>query len=241
MLRPYRRCEIMIVKICGIKTLEIALDSVAAGADLLGFNFYPPSARYIEPEVCAGIVASLRLQVASSKLRAASFLTVGVFVNEPVQRIQEIIEVCGLDLAQLAGDESPADLAALGGRAFKAVRPRSLAQADDFLRQFGRSQAPTLLVDAHVKGAYGGTGETGDWAIAQYLAARAPILLAGGLNPENVAAAVRTARPWGVDVASGVESGPGIKDPTKISAFISAARSAINHEDTKSTEKPEII
>jgi phosphoribosylanthranilate isomerase len=152
---------------------------------------------------------------------------VGVFVNEPVQRVQEIMEICQLDLAQLAGDESPADLAALDGRAFKAVRPRSLAKADDLLRQFGRDQAPALLVDAHIKGAYGGTGETGNWNIARHLAVRAPVLLAGGLTPTNVAAAVRAVNPWGVDVASGVESGPGVKDSAKISAFISAARAGI--------------
>jgi phosphoribosylanthranilate isomerase len=90
---------------------------------------------------------------------------------------------------------------------------------------FTCSQIPVLLVDAHVKGAYGGTGETGDWAIAQHLAAQAPVLLAGGLNLENVAAAVRAVNPWGVDVASGVESSPGVKDSSKISAFISVVRS----------------
>ncbi len=215
----------MIVKICGIKTLDIALAALDAGADLLGFNFYPPSSRYIAPKDCAELVASLGSQATNDKLQAASFTTVGVFVNETPKRIREIMEACNLDLAQLAGDESPEDLAALGGRAFKTVRPRSLAEADKLLFHFGRAQAPALLADAHVKGAYGGTGETGDWAIAQHLAARAPILLAGGLNPENVAAAVRTVEPWGVDVASGVESGPGVKDPVKISAFISAVRS----------------
>jgi len=211
----------MIVKICGLKILEIALAALEAGADMLGFNFFPSSARYIEPEDCAELVASLKSQV-------TSFKAVGVFVNENPQHIREIMELCGLDLAQLAGDESPNDLAALDGRAFKAVRPRSLVEADDLLRQFGRAQAPALLVDAHVKGAFGGTGETGDWAIAQHLASQVPILLAGGLNPENVTAAIQAVNPWGVDVASGVETGPGIKDPAKISAFISAVRKAIH-------------
>jgi phosphoribosylanthranilate isomerase len=221
--------ETMIVKICGIKTLEIALASVESGADMLGFNFYPPSSRYIDPKDCAEIVTSIRSQVASGKLQAASFTTVGVFVNEPADRIRKIMTFCNLDLAQLAGDESPQDLAALEGKALKAVRPNSLTEADDQLELFSRSQAPALLVDAHVKGAYGGTGETGDWSIAQHLAAQAPILLAGGLNPENVTAAVAAVNPWGVDVASGVESSPGIKDPSKISAFISAARSNAKH------------
>ena len=159
-------------------------------------------------------------------LATLNFTTVGIFVNESPQRIREIVATCNLDLAQLCGNESLEDLVALDGKAFKAVRPKSLVEADDVLKIFGRNQPPVLLVDAHIKGAYGGTGETGDWAIAQYLAAQVPILLAGGLNPDNVAAAVRAVNPWGVDVASGVESGPGVKDPSKISVFISAAKTA---------------
>jgi phosphoribosylanthranilate isomerase len=209
----------MIIKICGIKTLEIAQASVEAGADMLGFNFYPPSSRYITPEKCTEILSALIPG-------HASLVTVGIFVNEDPDRIREIMTTCKLDLAQLAGDETPQDLTALGGKALKAVRPCSLPEAEEQLRVFGRPTAPALLVDAHIKGAYGGTGETGDWALARQLAAQAPILLAGGLNPENVAAAVRAVDPWGVDVASGVESSPGVKDLAKILAFIAAARSA---------------
>jgi phosphoribosylanthranilate isomerase len=229
----------MIVKICGIKTLEIALASLEAGADILGFNFYPLSPRYLTPEKCAEIVASLKLQVSRLTTHDSRLKIVGVFVNESARRVKEIMETCGLDLAQLSGDESPEDLAALGGKAFKAVRPRSLVEADDLLRQFGRALAPALLVDAHVKGAYGGTGAISDWALTRHLAEQAPILLAGGLNPENVAAAVEAVGPWGVDVASGVESAPGIKDPFKISAFIAAARANSNHGNTEFTEKSE--
>jgi phosphoribosylanthranilate isomerase len=209
----------MIVKICGIKSLDIALAAVEAGADMLGFNFYPPSSRYIEPEVCAELITHLKSQ-------AANFTSVGIFVNEPVEQVHTIMQTCNLDLVQLCGDESPHALAALAGKAFKAVRPNSLVEADEQLKMFGRSEAPALLVDAHIKGAYGGTGETGDWTLAHHLAEQAPVLLAGGLDPLNVAAAVRAVSPWGVDVASGVESGPGIKDPAKILAFISAARAA---------------
>jgi phosphoribosylanthranilate isomerase len=208
----------MIVKICGIKTIEIALAAIEAGTDMLGFNFYPPSSRYVTPEKCAEIISRLLTS-------GAQFTTVGVFVNDVPRRIQEIVSACNLDLAQLAGDESPSDLATLAGRAFKAVRPTSLAEANEQLEMFRRNQPPALLVDAHVKGAYGGTGETGNWTIARHLATQAPVLLAGGLNPENVAVAVRAVNPWGVDVASGVESSPGTKDPAKISAFIAAARS----------------
>jgi phosphoribosylanthranilate isomerase len=211
---------VMIIKICGIKSLDMALAAIEAGADMLGFNFYPPSSRYIEVESCARIVAGL-------KAAEKSVINVGVFVNEDPQQVRKILDTCGLDLAQLSGDEPRVDLSVLNGRAFKAVRPNSLVEADEQLEMFGCAQPPALLVDAHIKGAYGGTGETGDWAIAKYVAAQAPILLAGGLNPENVAAAVRAVNPWGVDVASGVESSPGVKDPSKISAFIAAARLGI--------------
>jgi phosphoribosylanthranilate isomerase len=205
----------MIVKICGIKTLEEALAAVDAGADMLGFNFYPPSPRYITPQTCARIVTELITHHASP-------VTVGIFVNESPQRIEEILESCSLDLAQLCGDEPVEDLAALGGRAFKAVRPQSLTEAEELLRKYARREPPSLLVDANVRGTYGGTGETGDWVIARHLAERAPIMLAGGLNPQNVAAAIRAVDPWGVDAASGVESSPGVKNPSKIAALISA-------------------
>ena len=210
----------MIVKICGIKTFEIALAAVQAGADMLGFNFYPPSPRYLPPEECAAMVSSL-------KSRVPGFTAVGIFVNQTPHRIREIMQACGLDLAQLAGDEPPVDLAVLEDVAFKAIRPLATREAQEQLNDYGRPKAPALLVDAHLKGAYGGTGATGDWSLARHLAAQAPILLAGGLNPENVAAAIRAVNPWGVDVASGVESSPGFKDLTKILNFISAAKPAM--------------
>jgi phosphoribosylanthranilate isomerase len=153
---------------------------------------------------------------------------VGVFVNETLPKIQGIMETCQLDLAQLAGDETPQEIDALDGSAFKAVRPHSGQEAAAQLRSFARPAAPALLVDAHVKGAYGGTGETGDWSLARFMAGQVPILLAGGLNPENVAEAVTVVRPWGVDVASGVESSPGIKNPEKISAFVAAAKLSVS-------------
>jgi phosphoribosylanthranilate isomerase len=208
----------MIVKICGVKTFDVAIHALEAGADMLGFNFYPPSPRYIQPDQCAEIISRLKSQ-------DTSFTAVGVFVNQTPQKIQKIMGTCQLDLAQLAGDETSQDLTALDGKAFKAVRPRAIQEAEEQIRLLACPTAPALLVDAHVKGAYGGTGETGDWALARHMAELAPILLAGGLNPENVAAAVRAVHPWGVDVASGVESSPGVKDPDQISAFIAAARS----------------
>jgi phosphoribosylanthranilate isomerase len=149
---------------------------------------------------------------------------VGVFVNEEAQRVRETLAMCALDLAQFSGDESVDTLAALNGAAFKAVRPAGLSEADDLLLRYGRPEAPALLVDANVKGAYGGTGETGNWVVARRLAEKAPVLLAGGLTPQNVAQAIRAMRPWGVDVASGVESSPGVKDAGRMAAFMAAVR-----------------
>ena len=121
----------MIVKICGVKTFQIAIQALEAGADMLGFNFYPPSPRYIQPDTCAEIIARIKSQ-------GENFSAVGVFVNETLQKIQEIMGTCQLDLAQLAGDETPQDIAALDGSAFKAVRPRTTEQAAAQLRSFAR-------------------------------------------------------------------------------------------------------
>ena len=207
------------VKICGLKTLDDALSAVDVEADLLGFNFYPPSPRYVSPEVCAAIVSGLRQRSSTATL-------VGVFVNAPAGMIISYLDRCGLDLAQLSGDEPPATLAALAGRAYKALRPTSLTAFQEALAHYpGAPQPPAWLVDAYRPGEYGGTGRVADWSLAQELAHRAPILLAGGLTPENVTQAVRQVQPWGVDVASGVESTPGVKDHARIQAFIRAVHS----------------
>jgi phosphoribosylanthranilate isomerase len=200
------------IKICGIKTLPEALAAIHAGADYLGFNFYAKSVRFIEIDACAEITSVLKQEHPDIKL-------VGVFVNSPVDAIRNILEICSLDLAQLHGDETPEMLNALDGKAFKAFRgvPHSV-------NGFAREKAPALLVDAAVKGSYGGTGVTTDWPAAAELAKRYPLLLAGGLIPENVAQAVRRVRPWGVDVASGVEAAPGEKDAVKMSAFVKAVK-----------------
>ena len=209
----------MIIKICGIKNITEARIACEAGADMLGFNFYLPSPRYIAPDDCARIISALRAE-------GKNPINVGVFVNETPEKVHKTLEGCALDLAQFSGDELLASLVALNGRAFKAVRPSTKEQADDFLHTYPCDTAPAFLVDACVKGEYGGTGETSNWEIAQYLAARAPVLLAGGLTPQNAGAAIQAVQPWGVDVASGVESAPGVKDAAKILAFIAAVRSA---------------
>ena len=203
------------IKICGIKTVDDALAAMDAGADLLGFNFYPKSPRYLDVGRCRDIMSVMR--------KYGHMTYVGLFVNASVAEVRATIETCGLSLAQLHGDETPAILNALDGKAFKAFRGVPDAERID---GFARSNSPALLVDAAVKGAYGGTGVTADWSAAAELAKKYPLLLAGGLNPNNVTEAVREVRPWGVDVASGVEARPGEKDIGKMIAFISAVRDA---------------
>lgn len=210
-----------VVKICGLTTLEDALAALEAGADMLGFNFYPQSPRFITPEACARIVRSLPKDVRPRTL-------VGVFVNASADQIAATLETCGLHLAQLSGNEPPETLRALGDRAFKALRPTNRAALEQALLQYPACPLPpAYLLDACVKDRYGGTGAMADWSLARVVARWAPILLAGGLKPENVAAAVQQVRPWGVDVASGVESAPGRKDPQKMLAFVQAARQEI--------------
>ena len=203
-----------IVKICGIKTQKDAQAAINAGADYLGFNFYPKSVRFIEKSVCAEITSVLKREHPQVNL-------VGVFVNSPVDEIKDILQTCHLDLAQLHGNETPETFAQLAPHAFRAFRGIPESNAG-----YERSVAPFMLIDAAVKGVYGGSGVTADWAAAAKLARQYPLLLAGGLTPENVADAVRQVQPWGVDVASGVESAPGEKDAGKMSEFVNAIRVA---------------
>ncbi len=201
------------IKICGIKTLNDALAAIDAGADYLGFNFYPKSPRFIEKQACAEITSVLKKEYPQIKL-------VGVFVNLSIDEVRNILESCSLDLAQLHGDETVEMLNALDGKAFKAFR--GIPEKVD---GFTRTTAPAFLVDASVKGLYGGSGVTADWDGAAKLAKKYPLLLAGGLTPENVVEAVGRVKPWGVDVASGVESEPGKKDASKMKAFVRAVQS----------------
>ena len=201
------------IKICGIKTVNDALTAMDAGADLLGFNFYPKSPRYIDVGTCRDIMSVMR--------KYGHITYVGLFVNVSVAEVRATMETCGLSLAQLHGDETSEMMQSLNGKAFKAFRG-----VPEHVDGFARDVAPALLVDASVKGAYGGTGVTADWNKAAELAKGYSLLLAGGLTPENVGEAVRQVNPWGVDVASGVEAGAGQKDPSKVIAFVQAVRSA---------------
>jgi phosphoribosylanthranilate isomerase len=202
------------IKICGIKTLPDALAAVEAGADYLGFNFFPKSIRFLEIQNFIEIGSVLKKNHPSIKL-------VGVFVNSSKYEIKTILETGVLDLVQLHGDESPDFCAAFENKAFKAFR--GIPSAD--ITTYIRSEAPALLVDASINGSYGGTGVTGDWTGAARLAKIHPLFLAGGLKPENVVEAVRRVNPWGVDVASGVESSPGEKDADRMKAFVQAVHS----------------
>ncbi|MDE2776461.1 MAG: phosphoribosylanthranilate isomerase [Chloroflexota bacterium] len=216
------------IKICGLRTAENALAVARAGADMLGLNFYPKSPRYLAPEAASEIVRRLR-----EALGDGCPAMVGVFVNESADDTRDIVEQVGLDFAQLSGDESIATLRALGGIAFKAIRPADVAAARAEVGRFTKgvtpnSKAPSILLDAFNPKLYGGTGETAGESIALAVKTETPrLMLAGGLNPENVAERVRRVSPWGVDVASGVEAGtPGIKDEGKARAFIEAVRAA---------------
>jgi phosphoribosylanthranilate isomerase len=212
---------VTVVKICGVRTLEDAVAAVDAGADMLGLNFYAPSPRYIAADACATLVAELRAA------RSCMPKLVGVFVNERPDEILRILDTCQLDYAQLSGDEPEANLEMLNGRAFKAVRAGNLAIARRLAQCYGTTGAPALLVDASSKGLYGGSGAVADWGVAAALAETMPLVLAGGLNPENVADAVHAVHPWGVDVASGVESAPGVKDAAKMKLFVERAKDPV--------------
>jgi len=221
-----------IVKICGITNLEDAITTTEAGADMLGFIFYPPSARYVAPETAKKIVSGLKSKI-QSRAKVPSDLGlgtlnlkptfVGVFVNSPAEEIREIMDFCGLDWAQLHGDESPEMVVSFGGRAFKAINPQSLAEAEQH-SSLVICHSSFVLIDAFHPTERGGTGKIADWELAGQLARRYPILLAGGLTPANVADAIRTVRPFGVDVSSGVEASKGKKDPAKVRAFIAQVR-----------------
>ncbi len=223
------------VKICGITNTEDARVAVDAGADLLGFILYPKSPRYVEPAKIAEIVTKIKDRRpktgANADLQSSIFtppLFVGVFVNEPLDTVQSILDAAGLDLAQLHGDEGPEMLAQLPGRAYKALRPATAEQALAEAKQFAvesDGQRPGLMIDAYDPKEYGGTGKRTDWHVAATLADQYPgLLLAGGLTPDNVAEAVRIVGPWGADVSSGVEAEPGVKDHDKVRAFVRAVR-----------------
>ena len=200
------------VKICGVTNLADALAAVEAGADALGFVF-APSPRRIEPGRAREIIGRLPPFVS----------TVGVFSGEEPDRVRDILSVCGLDYAQFHGDEPPDVCNAFGRRAIRAVRVKGPSSLADL----GRFRVGAFLLDSFVEGVEGGTGEVFPWEIAAAAGTLgAPIILAGGLTPENVAEAVRRVKPFAVDVSSGVEEAPGRKDRALVEEFIRRAKGA---------------
>jgi phosphoribosylanthranilate isomerase len=199
------------VKICGITNQADGMVAAEAGADALGFVFYSQSPRGISVEAAAAVTRQL----------PPFIMRVGVFVNAPEDLVVQAIRECGLSLLQFHGDESPEYCLRFGLMSMKAFRIRD-ATSLQALHSYGTD---AWLLDAYSPGKPGGTGETFNWDLA--LEARRwgrPIFLAGGLTPENVSEAVRRAKPYGVDVSSGVEAAPGRKDPAKVIAFIRAAK-----------------
>lgn len=194
--------------------MEDAEVAVRAGADALGFVMYRKSPRFVEPAVARAIVSGLPPFV----------LAVGVFVNEEAERVRGLIDECGFALAQLHGDESALYCQHLGRPTLKAIRLKDRGAFLALAEFHGRANVRGFLIDAFSDQAYGGTGKTVDWALAQEAARSTPVILAGGLTPANVAEAISHVRPYGVDVSSGVEQSPGKKSPDKVKAFIEAAR-----------------
>jgi phosphoribosylanthranilate isomerase len=206
--------DAMVLKICGITRAVDAETAVRHGATALGFVFWPKSPRYVTPDQAAAIVAGLPEGVAS----------VGVFVNDTMDAIERIADHVALSMVQLHGDERAADAAALSRPIVRALTLDDSAACDEWPAE------TTFLIDAADRVRRGGTGQLVDWARAGELAARRRVILAGGLTADNVAEAVACVRPCGVDVSSGVEAAPGVKDSSKVAAFLANARRAFEQQ-----------
>ncbi len=196
----------MILKICGITNQEDATAAVEAGANALGFNFYPKSPRYVPPDLAA-------------RIDSGGARRVGVFVNEARARVEEIVRQAALDVAQLHGDETAEDFPRC--TVWKAARAGNGFRLPDF----EGIPAEALLIDGPAESLYGGAGLAFEWHLAA--GAKLKIILAGGLDGGNVAQAIRAAKPWGVDACSRIESTPGKKDHRKMNDFLQAARAAL--------------
>ncbi len=217
----------MWIKLCGLRDVATARLAVEAGADAIGLNFFARSARSVSRDIAARIVASL----------PESVEPVGLFVNHALDDILSAVDVCGLKTVQLHGDETPEFLAELAARrpslrlirAYRLGAGGSAEMSADLARTAALGVAlHACLVDARVEGTYGGSGQVAPWAevTADRREGWPPLVLAGGLDETNVAAAIRTVRPWGVDTASGIESSPGVTDERRMRAFVVAARGA---------------
>ncbi len=201
------------VKICGVRSMEEALCALDCGADALGFNFWPKSPRHIEPEDARAIID-----------RLPPFIScVGVFVNESREIILETARVAGIRIVQLHGDESPEFCRELDS--LKLIKALRVGEGFE-LNSIARFEVSAVLLDTNMKGSYGGTGRRFDWSVAIEAKRFARIILAGGLNIDNVAEAIREVKPFALDVCSGVEAEPGRKDLDKLRRFMTEVRRA---------------
>jgi phosphoribosylanthranilate isomerase len=200
------------IKICGITNIDDAMASVGLGADALGFNFYKKSPRYIEPEKAAEIIAQL----------PPFIVPIAIFVNEREEKILETLKTSCIHGVQFHGDETPEFCQRFGNHVIKAFQVKD----KESLKHMSHYRVSAYLLDSYREGVRGGTGETFDWHLAVVAKTFGRIILAGGLNPENVAEAVKLVQPYGVDVAGGVEREKGIKDHGKLRKFITEVRRA---------------
>lgn len=215
------------IKVCGLREVEHALVAADLGADYLGAICWPGSKRYADRGRLRAIADALRSRYDYQRRP----LLVGVFVNQPDREIAEVVEICGLDLVQLHGDEPWDAWRSVPVPVIRALRVAADRHPLGLIGELHR-ETPNLLaaggrvlIESLVAGQYGGTGQTANWGLAAEVARHHEFMLSGGLTPENVATAIRGVRPWAVDVSSGVES-DGVKDVTKIRAFIEAVRAA---------------
>jgi phosphoribosylanthranilate isomerase len=210
------------VKICGVTRPDDARRAVELGAWAIGLIFHPASPRACDPEVAEEIGAELRREVAVT----------GVFVNRPLDEVTDLADRCSLSILQLHGDEGPAycqeAARRTGARIMKAVRVRDAST----LRALAAWSVDLHLLDAHVPGRRGGTGETFNWELAGAHPGGTPVVLSGGLTPDNVGAGIAAVRPFAVDTASGTEAAPGRKDPAKVEAFFRAVDAASRRLET---------
>ncbi|HEU65235.1 MAG TPA: phosphoribosylanthranilate isomerase [Chloroflexi bacterium] len=212
------------VKICGIRDKANALAAVEAGADFVGLVL-APSKRQLSPAQACEIANTVKKSSNPGYIKTE---VVGVFVNTPSSQVNELADFCALDWVQLSGDESWEYCCEVVKPVIKAIRvgrqsPEELYAELSAGSKLLPAQRFITLLDSQVEGKYGGTGEIFNWNLAQQVAKKFPVIIAGGLNPENVAGLIKRAAPWGVDVSSGVET-EGVKDPVKIKTFIEAVR-----------------
>ena len=202
------------IKICGITCVEDALWAAQLAVDFVGFNFYPPSPRHVKPERAAECIRAMREGYAGSAPKA-----IGVFVDTPPDKINQISRQAGLDGAQFVGDESPEMVRQVAGIRFKGISLKTLDR-------LGRYDVDAYLCDTYAPNEKGGTGRPYEYSLLRPHMVHHAIIIAGGLTPETVGGVVRNLQPWGVDVASALETAPGKKDRDRMQAFVDAVRQA---------------